>query len=139
MAYTEVTRIQDLITTNLATSKVPKISPADHRPIALGIVNYIDNRALVGNSGVVFAGSKVFTTGRGDDNILVEFGTEVDTTEYVVVGCITATSVGYDKTMKFWMIRDRSTTSFRLLLRQVTGAPVATLTFEYLLFAEDEV
>jgi hypothetical protein len=136
----KVLQIQNLITTNLASGKDPKISPADHRPVSLEIIDYIDNRVLKGNNGVVFAGSKNFQTGNADDRILVEFGTGVATPDYTVIGCITSTSVGSNKPVKFWMVSDKTTTSFILLLRQVGGAPAVTsLTFEYMLFANDEV
>lgn len=137
---TKVLALQNLITTNLASGKDPKIAPADHRPVTLGIIDYIDNRVLTGNNGVVFAGSQTFQTGLADNRIQVDFGTELATPAYTVIGCITSTGIGPDKPLKSWMVSDRTTTSFILLLRQVTGGqPLTTLTFEYMLFSQDEV
>ena len=135
----KVLQIQNLITTNLASGKDPKIRPADHRPVSLETIDYIDNRVLKGSNGVVFAGSKGFQTGNADDRILVEFGTGVAHANYTVIGCITSPSIGTDKPVKFWMVSDKTTTSFILLLRQIGGAPVTSLTFEYMLFSNTEV
>lgn len=135
----KVLQIRNLIETNLSSSKSPKISPADHRPISLEIVDYIDNRVLTGNNGVVFAGSMNFRTGNADDRIPVEFGTDVGVPDYTVIGCITSTGLGTDKACKSWMVSDKTTTSFVLLLRQVSNSVNQNLTFEYMLFSNDEI
>lgn len=142
MALVRKESIQTLINTNLATAKTPKISPADHRPVAQGIINYIDNRFLTNTQGVVFAGSYTIGTnvGGADYEFTVPFGTTIDSVDYIVVGCITSTTVGTNNCRFSWMVRDRSTAQFTLLLRALNPAtPTSTLTFEYLLVSPDEV
>ncbi len=142
MALVRKTAIQTLINTNLATAKTPKISPADHRPVAQGIVNYIDNRFLTNTQGVIFAGSQVLgTLGTAYDySIPVPFNTTIDILDYVVIGCITCPVVHTNNTRYYWMVRDRSTTQFTLLLQaRYAATATAALTFEYLLVSPNEI
>lgn len=141
MALVRKTAIQTLINTNLATAKTPKISPADHRPVAQGIINYIDNRFLTNPQGAIFAGSQVLgTIGGVDYEIPILFNTTIDILDYIVIGCITCPIAHTNNARNFWMVRDRSTTQFTLLLRNVNPvAPTAALTFEYLLVSPNEI
>lgn len=146
-----VSEIRNLIETNLSSSKDPKISPADHRPISLGIIDYIDNRVLTGNNGVVFGGSVTLPLawpyadyyagyGTPDGKVPVVFGTQVATPNYTVIGCLTATVLGDYNSRYFWMVSERTTTSFQLLLRaKYIMRPAPSLTFEFILFSNDEL
>jgi hypothetical protein len=142
MALVRKTAIQTLIDTNLATAKTPKISPTDHRPVAQGIINYIDNRFLTNTQGVIYAGSYNIGTNVGgpDYEPVVSFGTTVDSTDYIVVGCITSVTAHNYNSRFAWMVRDRTTTQFTLLLRAINPVtPTSALTFEYLLVSPNEI
>ena len=139
MALVRKTSIQTLIDTNLATGKTPKISPADHRVVAQEIVDYIDNTVLTTTQGVAFAGSYNFSTnGAADYKFTVTLGTTVATPDYVVIGCITSAISNTNNCRYFYTIKDRGVSQFDLLLRARNPA-TANLTFEYLLFAKEEI
>ena len=131
--------IQTAITTNLASGKTPKISPTDHREVAQGIINFIDNRIVTNAQGAIFAGSYAFQTGGvSDKKVTIPLGTTVSSADYVVVGCFTSTTNASENCRYFYTIRNRSTTQFDLLIRARNPAS-ANLTFEYLLYTKEEV
>lgn len=133
--------IQTAIDTNLASGKTPKISPADHREVAQGIVNFIDNRIVTNTQGAIFAGSHQFQTGGVSDiKVTIPLGTTINNSDsdYIVVGCLTSTTTASENCRYFYTIRNRTTTQFDLLLRAINPAS-ANLTFEYLLYTKEEV
>lgn len=139
MALTRKESIQDLINTNLSSSKSPKIAPADHNPVAKDIINYIDNRYITNTSGAIVVGSKNLVLG-GDQyySIVVDLGTTVDSLDYIVVGCFISPTEGTDNCRYAWSVRDRNTSQFTLLLRARNPRPT-TVTFEYLLISPNEI
>lgn len=139
MALIRKQSIQTLIDTNLASGKTPKISPADHVPVAKGIINYIDNRILTRPDGLIFAGtSDTWTLGSHDYQKTILFNTSVDITDYVVIGCLISTTRGDTNCRYFWQARDKTTTQFTLNLFARYPQP-CSLSFEYILFSPDEI
>ena len=140
MALVRKTAISASIDTNLASGKPGKITPTDHREVAQGIINYIDNRILTNAQGSIFAGSYSFTTAANtpDYRFTVPLGTTVDDPDYIVVGCITSATASTNNCRYFHTIKNRGTTSFELLLRAINPA-ASNLTFEYLLFSKEEI
>ena len=140
MALARKNSIQSLIDTNLASGKPTKITSADHNEVAKDIINFIDNRIITNTQGSIFAGSYAFFAANAHNyRFLVTFGTTINTSpDYVVVGCITSQTQSTNNCRYFYTIKNRTTTSFELLLRAVSPS-TAHLVFEYLLYSKEEI
>jgi hypothetical protein len=117
--------VQALIDLNLATAS--NITATEHRAVITEVLNYASKFDNILAKGTYVVGSI-----NSDSLVTVTFPT-VGTDQYIVTGSLVSKGTNYDNDNDvFWMIRERTATSFKLALREVTSH-VQNLEFDYIL------
>lgn len=119
--------IGTLIDTNLADFS--NILPTKHREVEHAILDYATNRVI---------GSGTYTVGDASptDSIRTISFTDVGTSAYIVTGSLVSNSTNYDSDNDvFWMVKNKTSNSFQLLLREVAGV-AQNLDFDYVLISK---
>jgi len=119
--------IETLIDTNLADFS--NILPTKHREVEHAILDYATNRVI---------GSGTYTVGDASptDSIRTVSFTDVGTSAYIVTGSLVSNSTNYDSDNDvFWMVKNKTSNSFQLLLREVAGV-AQNLDFDYVLISK---
>ena len=119
--------IGTLIDTNLADFS--NILPTKHREVEHAILDYATNRVI--GSGTYTIGDAV-----GADSVRTISFTDVGTSAYIVTGSLVSNSTDYnDDNDVFWMVKNKTSNSFQLLLREVAGE-IQNLDFDYVLISK---
>lgn len=119
--------IETLIDTNLADFS--NILPTKHREVEHAILDYATNRVI--GSGTYTIGDAV-----GTDSVRTISFTDVGTSAYIVTGSLVSNSTSSnDDDDVFWSIKNKTSSSFQLLLREVAGV-TQNLDFDYVLISK---
>lgn len=119
--------IETLIDTNLADFS--NILPTKHREVEHAILDYATNRVI--GSGTYTIGDAV-----GTDSVRTISFTDVGTSAYIVTGSLVSNSTSSnDDDDVFWSIKNKTSNSFQLLLREVAGV-TQNLDFDYVLISK---
>jgi len=119
--------IETLIDTNLADFS--NILPTKHREVEHAILDYATNRVI---------GSGTYTIGdaSGTDSVRTISFTDIGTSAYIVTGSLVSNSASSnDDDDVFWMVKNKTSSSFQLLLREVAGV-TQNLDFDYVLISK---
>jgi hypothetical protein len=119
--------IETLIDTNLADFS--NILPTKHREVEHAILDYATNRVI---------GSGTYTIGdaSGTDSVRTISFTDIGTSAYIVTGSLVSNSASSnDDDDVFWMVKNKTSNSFQLLLREVAGV-TQNLDFDYVLISK---
>lgn len=119
--------IETLIDTNLADFS--NILPTKHREVEHAILDYATNRVI--GSGTYTIGDAV-----GTDSVRTISFTDIGTSAYIVTGSLVSNSASSnDDDDVFWMVKNKTSSSFQLLLREVAGV-TQNLDFDYVLISK---
>lgn len=119
--------IETLIDTNLADFS--NILPTKHREVEHAILDYATNRVI--GSGTYTIGDAV-----GTDSVRTISFTDVGTSAYIVTGSLVSNSTSSnDDDDVFWSVKNKTSSSFQLLLREVAGV-TQNLDFDYVLISK---
>lgn len=119
--------IETLIDTNLADFS--NILPTKHREVEHAILDYATNRVI--GSGTVTLGDASST-----DSVRTVSFTDIGTSAYIVTGSLVSNSTNFDTDNDvFWMVKNKTSSSFQLLLREVAGV-AQNLDFDYVLISK---
>jgi len=127
-------QIATQIDTLLASSKTPKISPLDHRTVATGIINYIDNRILT-------AGAVTLNNWANRDALhYVPFTSPVNTANYIVIASPSTAVGSTNMSRTVTTIRGRSLAGFYITSATYNGYSIGgvTVLLEYIIIADNE-
>lgn len=118
------TEIQSLIDTKLASGS--SITASEHREVETAILNYIADTAPL-LKGTIFVGDV-----NGDKNMTIYFS-DLGTSNYIVTGSLVSNGNWDDDNEVFYVIKNKTNTSFDLLLNETSGV-FQNLNFDYVIF-----
>lgn len=125
MTYEE---IDALIDQNLADYS--EIIPSEHREVEKALLNYIKKLSPLAS------GTKVIGDTTATDVVVTVSFSNVGTSNYRVLGSLVSKSTDYNMDNDvMWMIREKTSTSFKITLREVAGQ-VQNLEFDWELKAK---
>lgn len=117
--------VKDLINTNLASGT--KITAEKHREVENAIVSLIENKIFL------YKGNHFVGDPTSSDSFQTITFPSVGTSNYLVVGSLVSNGSNYDDDNDvIWSIKDKTSTSFKLLLREL-AARTQNLNFNYAL------
>ena len=118
--------IETMIDANLADFS--NILPTKHREVEHAILDYATNRVI--GSGTVNIGDT------STDSFRTISFTDLGTNAYIVTGSLVSNSSDYNTDNDvFWMVKDKTSSSFKLLLREVANN-TQNLDFDYVLISK---
>lgn len=118
--------IQTLINTKLANGS--DVTAIEHREVETALLNFI------ADSSPILKGTYVVGDASGTDTTRTVSFTDLGTSDYIVTGSLVSKSAIFDTDNDvFWMVKNKTSNSFQLLLREVSGQN-QNLDFDYVIF-----
>ena len=121
--------IQALIDSNLASGS--SITALKHREVETALLDYIDNAIAF---KPLLTGNYVIGDANPTDSTRTITFPDLGTSNYMVLGSLISLSSNFDDDNDvFWMIKNKTSTSFDLLLRETSG-DTQNISFDYIIF-----
>jgi hypothetical protein len=121
----------DVNFTDLLKTKLDGLAPPDWSINDPETPGYIANKPAGDLMTVLHKGNYEFADISTDANLTVSFS-DIGTDEYMVFGSLVSEGTWNNDNDLIWMVREKTATSFKLLLREVTGN-VQNVSFDFMI------